>query len=105
MALKIRSGTPTTATIISAGTPGTSADTRNFGTSYARPMLVTNNHATEALNVSINGITSTATVFMWQLAAGDALDPTFRGLIDVHEISLYYATVAYSNAIVLGWKP
>ena len=105
MPVKTRSGTPTAATVVTAGTPGASADERDFGDSYARPALITNNHATEVLNVSVNGITSSATAFMWQLAAGKALDPTFRGIVNIQEISLYYATAAYSNALTLGWKP
>lgn len=105
MPVKTRSGTPTAATIVTAGTPGSVAEDRDFGKVYARPVLITNNHATEALNVSINGIVSSATAFMWQLAAGDALDPTFRGIVNIQQVSLYYASVAYSNAIVLGWQP
>lgn len=105
MAVKTRSGIPTVATIITAGVPGTSPQVRDFGKAYVRPMLITNKHATEVLHVSVNGIVSSATAFMWKLAAGEALDPTFRGIVNIQQISLYYASVAYTNAATLGWRP
>lgn len=99
-----RSGAPQSATITTAGTPGSSDQVRTF-TPYARPAYVTNMHATDDLYVKINEEGAADDDFVISVSAGQAVEITSRGIVNVTKVSLYYASAAYSNAKVTGWTP
>lgn len=99
-----RSGAPETPTTTTAGTPGSVAEVRTFS-KYARPCVIANGHATEALFVKVNLATVTASDFHVKILAGTATDVSFGGIVNVTLVGLWYPSVAFSNAFVAGWLP
>lgn len=98
-----RTGAPIAATTTTTGTPGSSAEVRTFP-SPARPVYVTNCAASEDLYVKVNKDDASSTDFLVKLAAGQAVELSSRGILNVQTVSLYYAAAAYSNAKVVGWS-
>lgn len=98
-----RTGAPIAATITTPGTPGSVTEVRTF-TSPARPVYATNCHATEDLHVKVNAADASTTDFLVKLAAGQGVELSSLGILNVQTVSLYYATAAYANAKVVGWS-
>lgn len=101
---KTRIGAPTTATTVTAGTPGTSAEVREFSRE-ARPVYVTNTSTTEDLFLKVNLANASASDFLVKLGPEQAVELSSRGIVNVKSVSLWYASVAFSNAKVVGWLP
>lgn len=97
-----RTGAPIAAAITTAGTPGTSAEVRTFA-SPARPVYVTNCDASDDLYVKVNKDDASSTDFLVKLVAGQAVELSAVGILNVQTVSLYYATGAYAGAKVVGW--
>lgn len=97
-----RTGAPVAAAITTAGTPGSVTEVQTFA-SPARPVYVTNCHATDDLYVKVNAADAGTADFLVKLAAGQAVELSSLGVLNVQTVSLYYATAAYSNAKVVGW--
>jgi hypothetical protein len=66
-------------------------------------VYVTNCHATDDLYVKVNAADAGTTDFLVKLVAGQAVELSSVGILNVQTVSLYYATAAYSNAKVVGW--
>jgi len=98
-----RTGAPIAAAITTAGTPGSATEVRTFDRP-ARPVYVTNCHASDILYVKVNADDAGDTDFLVKLVAGQAVELSSRGILNVQTVSLYYATAAYSNAKVVGWS-
>lgn len=101
---RVRVGVPTTPTITTTGTPGSSDQVRTFVDSYTRPCFITNTDTSEALYILVNEDGASPTNFMVKLAALQSVDISVDSQINVASVSLYYPTVAYSNAQVRGWR-
>jgi len=103
----VRVGTGATPTITTAGTPGASDQVRTFqesgGQRSARPVIVTNMDLTDALYIIPNDIGCSDVNFMVKLAPGQAVDLSVEGQINIGSVSLYYVSVAYTQAQVRGW--
>jgi len=99
----VRTGPAVIATTTTTGTPGTSDEVRSFVGKYARPCFVTNVDATDSLYVLPNAIDCSATNFLVKLAPGQAVDISVESQIDIQSVSLFFATAAYSKALVRGW--
>lgn len=103
----VRVGTAVTPTITTAGTPGASDQVRTFqenGTQRsARPVIVTNMDLVDILYIIPNDIDCSDVNFMVKLAPGQAVDLSVEGQIGIGSVSLYYASVAYTQAQVRGW--
>jgi hypothetical protein len=65
--------------------------------------MVVNLHATDALFVRVNTPDATAILWEFKVPALSSVDVSNGGMIDVRTVSLFYAAVAYSNALVFGW--
>lgn len=101
---RVRVGVPITPTITTAGTPGSSDQVRSFVGLYVRPCFVTNTDSSENLYILINEDGATATNFLVKLAALQSVDISVDSQINVASVSLFYPTVAYSKALVKGWR-
>ena len=106
----VRTGPGIAGTVTTAGTPGASDEVRNFLNSsnkpvYCRPCVVVNTHASDVLYVLPNSVDCSPTNYLAKCAAGQAVDISIEGQIDVETVSLYYATAAYSAALAWGWIP
>lgn len=97
-----RTGAPIAAAITTAGTPGSVTEVRTFP-SPARPVYATNCHASDDLYVKVNAADAGTADFLVKLAAGQAVELSSLGVLNVKTVSLYYATAAYTNAKVVGW--
>ena len=97
----VRVGPPGTPSTTTAGTPGATDEVRTFAM-YARPCIVTNVSA-EDLYVLVNEGGATASNYLLKLAAGQAVDASIGGHINVRSVSLYFAATAYTSALVKGW--
>ena len=97
-----RTGAPIAAAITTAGPPGSVTEVRTFP-SPARPVYVTNCHATDDLYVKVNAADASSTDFLVKLGASQAVELSTRGVLNVKTVSLYYATAAYASAKVVGW--
>jgi hypothetical protein len=103
----IRVGSGIQPEVTTVGVPGASDDVRTFQDNgnprYARPCFVTNTHATDTLYVLPNEIDCSPTDYLAKLAPGQAVDISVEGQLNINFVSLYYATAAYSAALVRGW--
>ena len=104
----IRVGAGTTPTITTAGTPGASDQVRTFydpngAPGYARPCFVTNTDGSDTLYVLPNNIDCSNTNYLAKLAPGQAVDISVEGQLDITSVSIYYASAAYTAALVRGW--
>ncbi|MHC4508021.1 MAG: hypothetical protein ACYTAO_03555 [Planctomycetota bacterium] len=97
-----RTGAPIAAAVTTAGTPGAVTEVRTFA-SPARPVYVTNCNATDDLYVKVNAADASTSDFLVKLVAGQAVELSSVGILNVQTVSLYYATAAYSDAKVVGW--
>jgi hypothetical protein len=97
-----RAGAPVAADITVSGVPGTSAEVRTFS-HPARPVYVTNCDVDDDLYVKVNKDDVSTSDFLVKLAAGQAVELSSRGILNVKTVSLYYATAAYASAKVVGW--
>ncbi len=97
-----RTGAPIAAVVTTAGTPGSVTEVRTFD-SPARPVYVTNCDATDDLFVKVNAADASATDFLVKLVAGQAVELSSLGILNVQTVSLYFATGAYAGAKVIGW--
>lgn len=108
-----RTGTPTIATVDTAGTPG-GEDTpalRSFAIPNVRPCLVTNNTGNgSVIRVKINN----ATDFDGDgdddggghlvVADGTTVDISYDGLINVKQVGIYCdGADLFANVYVVGW--
>lgn len=105
-----RHGAPIQPDITTTGTPGALDQVRTFRDAalrplYVRPCVVTNLHATEDLFVLINEENASDVNYLRKVPAGEAIDFSFTGRLNVNFVSLYYVAAAYSNAQVRGWTP
>ena len=78
---------------------------QNAQDKVARPCFVTNTHASDILYVLPNEADCSPTNYLAQLLPGQAVDISVEEQINIHSVSLYYATAAYSSALVRGWYP
>ena len=97
-----RIGAPSAAAISTAGTPGSTAEVRTFP-HPSRPVYVTNCDASDDLFVKVNKADASATDFLVKLTAGQSVEVSSVGILNVKTVSLYYATGAYAGAKVVGW--
>lgn len=111
-AANTRVGAPANPVITTEGLPGTSDQVRTFrddngAPAYARPCVITNMHATEDLYVAgANEEGASPTNFMVKLAAGQAVDVSMDGRVNVSSVSFYFATADYEDFVqVRGWLP
>lgn len=94
--------------ITTAGTPGASDQVRTFRNAggeqqYARPCFVTNTHGSDDLFVLPNEDDCSPTNYLCKLAPGQAVDISVEEQINLGKVSLYYASAAYSAALIRGW--
>ncbi len=100
----VKSGAPTQPPSTTTGVPGTSDEVLTFlNNTAARPCFVTNTSTTEDLLVLPNEDGCSPTNFLVKLAPLQAVDLSVEGQICITKVSLYYATEAYSVALVRGW--
>jgi len=101
-----RNGPPVTPATTTAGTPATDDRVVTFEV-YTRPCVVCNGEATDPLYVKVNAAPASNTDFHFKILAGESLDVSFQGIVNVNSLSLYYANVAsaYAKAVVYGWTP
>jgi len=100
-----RIGAPINPTSTTTGVPGTSDEVVTFLTDYVRPCVVTNTDTADPLYVLVNEEAASTTNFLVKLTAGQAVDVSFNGRLNVKSLSLFYASAVYSKAQVRGWKP
>lgn len=86
------------------GVPGTSDEVLTFDGYASRPCFVTNTSTTEDLLVLPNEAGCSPSNFLVKLAPLQAVDISVESQLHIASVSLYYASVAYSNALVRGWK-
>lgn len=99
----VRQGVATQPPSTTTGTPGASDEVLTFTNVASRPCFVTNASTTEDLLVLPNEDGCSPTNFLVKLAPLQAVDISVEGQICITSVSLYYASVAYSNALVRGW--
>jgi hypothetical protein len=97
-----RTGAPIAAATTTAGTPGSVTEVRTFA-SPARPVYVTNCDTGDVLYVKVNAADASTTDYLVKLVAGQAVELSSLGILNVQSVSLYYATAAFTNAKVVGW--
>lgn len=104
--MKARAGAPVQATVKTAGTEGTSPQVYEFGGGAVRPCTVTNQHATEDLYVSWPNVEdASASNFMCVLVAGQSVDLSIGGIINVVTLSVWFgASGDYDDVDVRGWN-
>lgn len=100
----VRVGPGTVPPSTTTGVPGTSDEVLTFTQYTARPCIVTNTSTTEDLYVLPNEDGCSPTNFLAKLAPLQAVDISVEEQIAVKSVSLYYATEAYSLALVRGWQ-
>jgi len=103
----IRVGAGVQPTVTTPGAPGTSDQVRQFldagNPRYVRPCFVTNTDAADLLYVLPNEIDCSPTNYLAKLSPGQAVDISVEGQLDISSVSLYYASAAYTAALVRGW--
>ena len=104
----IRVGAPVQPTVTTPGSPGTSDQVRTFLSPdgrdvYTRPCFITNTDGADTLFILVNEIDASNVNYLAKLAPGQAVDISVEGQIDVNFVSLYYASAAYTAALVRGW--
>jgi hypothetical protein len=67
-------------------------------------VYVTNCHATDDLYVKVNAANAGTTDFLVKLVAGQGVELSTNGVLNVQTVSLYYAVGAYASAKVVGWS-
>jgi hypothetical protein len=62
-------------------------------------------HTTDDVYILINEESATATNYLRKVPAGETVDFSFHGRVNVGLVSLYFVTAAYSNVQIRGWTP